>query len=145
MGKISIKIYKNPKYKQQFEVIKIDIRKEYLKYIESIGYAIDDHAERFDFDFAENGEIGYVYSCPKISARTTIANDIIEFWERMCDKFFFEEVAFIDYKDFESDDDNEFYFYHRSKRTLWNDKVDFIITFCENSLRRYNKNFNIMA
>ncbi len=100
---ISMSIFKNPKFKAQFDEIKNFIDKDYNEYIESLPkkfFSEDgeeyEGSESFYPKFLDHyGDYGAI-SCIASPFTGEIISYILDFWEKISKKYFPEEIMLID-------------------------------------------------
>ncbi|MFW9818761.1 MAG: hypothetical protein ACFFE5_04045 [Candidatus Thorarchaeota archaeon] len=95
-------MYKNPKYITQFKEINKLIEKDKETYLKSLDLEEGDVCDDFSLPFRNwgdlkdlygNPDLSYVISSPKIFDDEEI---VLEFWESIAKKYFFDEPILID-------------------------------------------------
>ncbi len=93
----------------------------------------------FFFDFKTSDyrgkEIGLIYSYPEIYEEG-IVRYIIVFWENICFRYFYNEIAFIDTNEILDE-----YYYYKGERKYKEDIVEFMEAGIEINLIRYSESF----
>lgn len=99
---IHLLLYKNPKYKAQFDEINKLIEKEKKRYLESLELDEGDICDDFSLEFQDWSDmkdsddtsyLSYVISSPKIFSDAQV---VLDFWEKVAKKYFFDEPVLID-------------------------------------------------
>lgn len=146
MGRyVSFHILKNPKHKSQFGVLNDYIFKEYNALLESLPkkyyneeenhYASEDFALSFD----EWDGVGRISSGAKVfSEYPEFVDYIVRFWEGICRKYFYEEVALFDVSDFK-DEGSAYYFHHGKSEFLYGADLGFVEGYCGLAIKGYNE------
>lgn len=151
MGRyISFHILKNPKYKSQFGELNGYIFKEYHALLESLPKKYyneeeEDHyaSDSFNISFNEYDGVGRISSGAKVySEYPEFVDYIVKFWEGICRKYFYEEVALFDVSDFK--DEGGAYYFHRGKSEfLYGADLGFIKGYSILAIKGYNEPFNL--
>ena len=127
-------LYKNPRFKDQFEEIKKIIAKE-EKY------------EDFEFIIQKNNNIGYVYAKYNIENDDyDITEERVEFWDKIAQEYFRNEIILIDRSESGEFEENSVLYFHQGneiQRPAYNKEINFVRDFSEISLRRYNEPFEL--
>jgi len=141
MGReIHFYMYKNAKFKDQF----------FKKFYGIINNELEEYSNDEDskysepYDLAGHDEEGtlIIFSSPKIYYEHII-DSILNFWENICRKYFFDEIALINCSEF-WDEDNIFYYHKGETHTIWHgDEAGFMTSFVLKVLKRYNKLFQL--
>lgn len=148
MGRsIGFHILKNPKFKPQFDVLYDYIMNEYSGYLETLPKKYyneeENHyaSEDFGLSFNDYDGEGHVSSNAKVlSEYPEFVDYIIKFWEGICRKYFYEEVALFDITEF-WDEGSIYYFYHGESKFLYGTDLGFIEGYCSLAIMRYNEPF----
>ncbi len=150
MGRyISFHILKNPKYRSQFGVLNDYIFKEYNALLESLPKKYyneeEDHyaSDSFNLSFNEWDGVGRISSGAKVySEYPEFVDYIVRFWESICRKYFYEEVALFDVSDFK--DEGSIYYFHRGKSEfLYGADLGFIEGYCRLAIKGYTEPLNL--
>lgn len=135
---LCMSIFKNPKFKAQFDEIKNVIDKDYEEYIESLPKKYFDESgeyvgsESFYLEFYEfYNEYGAKYSITKPD-NGEITRYIVRFWEKISKEYFPEEIMLID-----SPGIGCYYVYKGKQYNILEDIYGFIT----DMLSKYNKPF----
>ncbi|NVM30069.1 MAG: hypothetical protein HWN65_14595 [Candidatus Helarchaeota archaeon] len=127
-------LYKNPRFKDQFEEIKKIIEKE-EKY------------EDFEFIIREKNNVGYVYAKYNFGNDDHVAQERVEFWGKIAEKYFKEEIILIDRSEGDFEEKSVLYFHHgyetERPESYKKNEINFVRKFSEISLKRYDKPFEI--
>ena len=149
MGRsIGFYILKNPSFKAQFHELNEYIWKEYSAYLESLPkkYYNEEElygSEYFGLNFDEWDGVGYINSNSKPDPRFPEFIDyIIKFWEKICRKYFYKEVALFNCEEF-WDVRGVYYFHEGKSETLFGADSDFIYIYTRLAIKGYDEPINL--
>lgn len=125
-------LYKNPRFKDQFEEIRKMIEKE-------------EKCEDFEFIIREKNNVGYVYAKYDFGNDDRVAQERVEFWGKIAEKYFKEEIILIDRSEGTYFEEKSVLYFHHGYDTERPDykEIKFVRQFSEMSLKRYDKPFEM--